>query len=233
MPWASPASLDRAIACPASCVLPRAKQEKDTPSQAWGHEVHAWKAGGTPTARVAKWASENYPQDILATLWPGGRHEVMFREADGKVEELSAFPKERSDYWSMYFIVDWILDDGFVPHIDDLKTGRFMPESPTQLLGYTWAYNKVRPFSEAFASYTHWPRYPKGNPATRDTKLLSSAEVEAWHSSVVVPARRLAQGPGAATDVRPGQHCRYCRSMGVCPAWSDPEHPPVVFENYA
>lgn len=230
MPWASPSSLDRAVACPASCVLPRVKQEKDTPSQAWGHEVHAWKAGEEPTKRVAKWAEENYQPGILGMLWPGGRHEVIFLEHEGKVTELSKFPEVRANPWDMYFIADWIRDDGFIPHIDDLKTGRLMPESKTQLFGYAWAFNQVRHFDEVLASYTHWPRYPKGAPPARDTRLLSSDEVEAWHNSVVVPARRLAQGPGAASDVRPGQHCRYCNSKPYCPAWADPEHPPVDFE---
>jgi hypothetical protein len=232
VPWASPATLDVAIACPASCVLPRSKPVPDTPSQAWGHEVHEWKETGVPpTDRLDKWLM-NYRPGIREELWPAGRHEVMFHEAsEGEVHELPTFPKERSDHWGMYFIIDWVGTEGMAPHIDDLKTGRFAPKTLTQLLAYTWAYNKVYPTGLAFGSYTHWPRYPKGDEPHRLTEVLKTSEVEEWHGDVVIPAKRLAQGPGAIHDTRPGQHCRWCRSREFCPAWSDLLRPPVIFEN--
>lgn len=227
MTWSSPSRLDQSIACPASTVLPK---DPDTagPSALWGKEVHAHKEGLPATPRVKKWLAENYPSDIITMTWPGGRHEVVYLDlGSGKVQELQKLPEDRSGYpdAAMFFVIDWESTDVAL-HVDDLKTGRFMPESFTQVMAYAWASAQVHPRENlAIASYTHWPRYPKGRMPERLAKDFSRSELNDWHNEVVVPARRLALGPGAATMTNPGPHCRWCRSKSNCPEWADGKVP--------
>ncbi len=238
MPWSSPSRLDQSIGCPASCVLPKAPDVESSSAQ-WGHEVHAWKDGKPPTKRLEKWLAEGgYPANIRETLWPGGEHEViLWANPDGHVERLYELPEDRSkvDKWSMFYIIDWMAEDGLVPHLDDLKTGRFPPASATQNWAYAWAYLRWRKHvDQVLVSVTHWPRYPKGNQPTRvKSELLDREQVMAWWGGVVIPAQRLAQGPLAPYDYRPDPepdgmtlaaewpnangYCRWCRSKPHCP----------------
>jgi len=221
-PWASPSVLDRAIACPASTVLPKGPDIVG-PSAQWGKEVHAFKEGEDPTPRVKKWYESYYP-GVKEMLWPGGEHEVVYWEQDGKIERLDRRPSfAERELWprqGMFFSLDWQnLHDGPAPWVDDLKTG-LMPESWTQLKAYSWALYKAHPWIQTnLASYTNWTRYPLGADPVRETKSFTRAEIEGWYDKTVVPAKRLALGRNAADLVRPGPHCRWCRSKPYCPAW--------------
>lgn len=224
MPWASPSVLDRVIACPASAVLPQGPDIVGE-SAAWGKEVHAFKEGEEPTERVRKWYDENYPPGYTDMLWPGGEHEVVFWERDGKVEKLNRRPSfPERDMWpqdGMFFSMDWVnLHDGPAPMVDDLKTG-MMPWSWTQLKAYSWALYQYYPWmTNNLASYTNWTRYPKGGDAVRDMRTFTRGEIEGWYDTTVVPAKRLALGPSAKKFVNPGSHCRWCRAKPNCPAWN-------------
>jgi hypothetical protein len=225
MPWASPSVLDRVIACPASAVLPQGP-DITGPTAQWGKEVHAFKEGEEPTPRVKKWYEENYPDGYKEMLWPGGRHEIVYYEQNGKIEELNLRPSFAArELWprdGMFFSLDWEnLHDGPMPWVDDLKTGR-MPESWTQLKCYSWAlYQRYPWIKENLASFTNWTRYPKGTDAVRKTQVFTRPQIESWYDKTVVPAKRLALGPTAKNHVNPGPHCRWCRSKPYCPAWAD------------
>lgn len=223
MPWASPSILDRVIACPASAALPQGPNITG-PSAKWGKEVHAFKEGEPPTKRVWKWYSEHYPAGTVETLWPGGRHEVLYWEHRGKLEEISRKVSfEERELWprdGMFFSLDWECLDSPVMHVDDLKTG-MMPSSWTQLKAYSWAMYKKYAQDSNLASYTNWTRYPLGGEPNRVSKVFTREEIQGWYDTVVVPARRLALGPNAATLTRPGSHCRWCRSKPYCPEWAN------------
>lgn len=227
MPWASPSVLDRVIACPASAVLPKGP-DVTGPSAAWGREVHALKEGAETTDRVKKWYTTHYAPGTIETLWPGGQHEVVYWEQDGKIEQINRKVSfEERDVWptnGMFFSLDWQnLDNGPVPHVDDLKTG-MMPTSWTQLMAYSWAMQKMYPWIQSnLASYTNWTRYPSGGEANRVGKILTRKQVGDWYNGVVVPAKRLALGKNAKELVNPGDHCRWCRCKAYCPAWGNEE----------
>lgn len=221
-PWASPSVLDRAIACPASTVLPKGPDIVG-PSAAWGKEVHAFKEGDTPTARVKKWYETYYP-GYKEVLWPGGTHETLYWEQGGILKKLDTKVSfEAREFWprdGMFFSLDWEnLTDAPVPWVDDLKTG-MMPESWTQLKAYSWALYQYHPWMTTnLASYTNWTRYPLGAEANRVMKTYTRDEIEGWYDKTVVPAKRLALGPTASKYVNPGPHCRWCRAKPNCPAW--------------
>jgi hypothetical protein len=237
-PWASPSTLDRVIACPASAALPQGP-DVTGPSAAWGKEVHAFKEGREPTPRVKSWYEKNYQPGYRETLWPGGVHEVqLFEDQGGFVTRLGGvvdFP-DRVKYRreGMFFTLDYLnMDDGPLPWIDDLKTG-MMPQSWTQLKAYTWGLYSVHPEIQAsLASYTNWTRYPLGAEAVRQTQVYHRSEIEAWHESVIIPAKRLALGHKAAKLVNPGDHCRWCRCKPYCPAWADNQSPEYPREDNA
>lgn len=224
MPWASPSVLDRVLACPASAVLPKGP-DVTGPSAAWGKEVHAFKEGLAPSLRVAKWYAEHYSPDTLDLLWPGGRHEVVYWEQGGKIEEITRKVSfEEREMWpmdGMFFSLDWENMDSIVPHVDDLKTG-MMPSSWTQLRAYSWAlYKRYPEMHTNLASYTNWTRYPLGGEPNRVTKVYTRPQIEKWYDDKVVPVKRLVLGKGAASLVVPGDHCRWCRAKPNCPAWAN------------
>lgn len=231
--WARPSELHRALACPASTVLPRAEDDEPGKAAEWGQEVHRWVETGEATPRVAKWLEEitDDAEGLRQGMWPGGMHEVpvSIASATSLDAEYLEPPCEDGTVDSFFTgklvrgLADWI-GTSVVPHIVDIKTGRNPPESPPgelpQLLFYALAWLRCHPDEPGvFLSIDHWPRYPKGQPPTRiGPDYVTREDVETWWREVVLPAYQISQREGAKDDARPGDHCRYCRSAFYCPA---------------
>lgn len=228
MSWARPSELYRALECPASTVLEKA-EDKPGKAAEWGKELHAWKETLEATPRVAKWLTEitDDPVALRNEQWPQGTHEQLLKlDAEGQAHtKLAGTQEERDEFFDGGFIrgiADWVGGD-VIPHIDDLKTGRFPPDTTPgahpQLLFYAYVWLSLHPSEPGvLLSFTHWPRYPKGLGPTRiGPDYVSSKEVQDWYWTKLIPAHRLAQRPSAKEDARPGPWCMYCRSADFCP----------------
>lgn len=228
--WARPSELHRAIACPASTVLPKTDDDEPGKAAEWGQEVHRWVETGEATERVAKWLAEitDDPEALRNEWWPGGLHEVpmTLSETWGAAYLDTPATDEAVDKFfegkRIRGIADYI-GEGLFTHIVDLKTGRHPPAtSPAeipQLLFYAYCWLRAWPEEPGvLVSIDHWPRYPKGQPPTRYTDYVSQADIRAWFDSALIPAYRLSRKSDAEKDARPGPHCQYCRSAIHCPA---------------
>jgi hypothetical protein len=229
--WARPSELYRALECPASTVLPRIPDEEG-PAATWGKEVHSWKETGiAPTPRVDKWLKEipDY-EGIRGEFWPAGQHEMrLWMAEDGKCDLELGSERPHKDWAkaTQGAMIRGIADHlalGPVWHLTDLKTGRFPPDEPPsqipQLLIYADMWLDVcRKEPGILLSIDHWHRYPKGQPPVRyGPDYLTKAEVQHWHHTRLIPARRLALKPEAKLDQRPGPWCQYCKSALYCAA---------------
>lgn len=215
-PWTRASELHRAIACPASVVLPRGP-DTTSDAAAFGRELHAWKAGEPPTPRVTRWLAHQDAKWTRDLLWPGPCHEVLL----GAYGESGAYWHEgtKTENEARRAALDdtWVageadLVDPEAKWVDDLKTGWHPgpPRTLPQIRFYLLAAARWFGWKEwVLGSITHWPRYPLGTPPTRWTEVLDVAELEAWWAGVVEPARVRAQMGGA--EKRPGSHCKFCR----------------------
>lgn len=228
-PWARASELERALECPASCVLPR---EDRGPGEAalWGTQVHHWKATGESfpgledrgrnrarLTRLEVLAKANLTRGVL---WPGGTHEVTYVvHADGSVDRhLGDVDRELLPREDTAGTADWELDAPIL-WVDDLKTGRHPQDAPDdrpQTLWYGAAAAVYHDAPAALLSITHWPRYPRDEPPTRVTRLVSRDRLTRFLRDVA-DARERALSPDAASLTRQGPWCTYCPCRSHCP----------------
>lgn len=227
MAWARPSELHRALECPASTVLPKT-EDTTGPAAEWGKELHTWKETGKSTPRVHKWLAEITadPESLRAELWPGGQHEVAYKMGEHGTFFGTWLPDEtarrawmREGRPVIRGIADWVGYD-VVPHVNDLKTGRFAPEPEApQLLWYGDAVLDFFPRELGVnLSVYHWPRYPKGRLPTKQTVFMPSDDIKSWHRHRLMPAIEESKKPMAKYDSRPGPWCQFCRSAPWCAA---------------
>lgn len=221
MPWTRASELARAIACPASVVLPRVP-DLGSRAAAFGTELHAWKAGGAPSKSVTTWLTHQEPKWLnREVMWPGGQHEVLLGVSEHDARRYAG-TKEQNAYerslWNHTWVAgeaDWVQWD--LPWVTDLKTG-WHPGRPSlvvQLRTYGLAVARVLQEPVVLLSIDHWPRYPLGTPPTRVTEPVLRADLETWWTEVVEPARVEADyDPATTTDLdkHPGAHCKFCRA---------------------
>lgn len=212
--WARASGLTTALACPPSTVMPKVNRERDS-SAFFGTELHAWKAGGEPTERVAAWLARQRTIRVPGDLWPGGRHEVLLwlttrscGLADRGVENRDLFPHN----WTAGE-ADWITLEGLIPWVDDLKTGAWEPGTPRpQLLFYALVLSEVTG-SDVMVSVTHWPRYPLGEPPRRETRVFTRPELAKFRT-------HLENRRDLGKSLAPGDYCKFCDARPGCPAWT-------------
>jgi hypothetical protein len=241
MPWARGSALHRHLECGAASSLPRAERgfwrpgylateplliapgpQPDDDSSVlatWGSEMHKAKEGH-PDANPL-WLSWMDP--VRDTLWPPalGDHEVSvaYDCRTGEVEVMRGDGDR--DLWkstrgpnTVTGTLDWWgrLPAG-EPWVDDLKTGWQPPQvlSP-QMLFYALVLARHHKSPSVRVSITHWRRgwdtperkWQQVGPVVLDQ--FESELREAWQRAVKDPSPR------------PGPWCRWCPSVGVCPA---------------
>lgn len=224
MGWARASSLTRALNCPAS-VWDRSfvPERPSGPAAEWGHTVHRWKATGElpehPTER--RWFFQHDLFWPRTELWPGGTHEVGLALKVGRTRIEAAWMGPEADRWDLgpdwvTGAGDWVSDEGILPQVDDLKTGKEIEPPPTdQTLLYSDAYARVlKTDSDVLNSITHWTRYPLGKGPVRSTALVVVDERREFEERLVrAKARADARDPA-----NPGPWCKYCPHV-TCEWW--------------
>lgn len=204
-------------------------EPEDTSLADWGTAMHAAKANAPDASDP--WLSWVEPH--RETLWPSrlGEHEVTVAyDCRHRTIELFRSPSEEArTAWKMsrnddclVGTADWWaeLPTG-EPWIDDLKTGWRRIELPTNpymfyLLcrwiegGRTWTTGRM--------SNTWWPRAKEPTEPDRKWLQVSSVALEAFEEQL---HWAWARATGFNPEPRPGLHCSYCPSAGVCPRAND------------
>jgi hypothetical protein len=242
MPWARASALFRHLECPAASEYPRAERgawrpgylateplmanpapppDDDSVLAKWGTEMHKAKEGH-PEANDL-WLTTMDPH--RERYWPAalGRHEVpvSYDCRTRTVEVGLQVARGDQDRWKESRGVNcvtgttdwWGRLPGGEPWVDDLKTGWAPPQvlSP-QMLFYALVASRHEGAPQVRVSVTHWRRdwdEPERKWQVAGPVLLQTFEDEliaAWQRAI----RR--EGPKA------GAHCRFCPSLGVCPA---------------
>lgn len=245
MPWARASSLERHLECSASCWLPRLERGQWRPgylvegetvlpkdpdpselkpneSADWGTAMHSAKAGQVVEPQ---WTLiEPYRED----LWPSalGVHEQLlaYNCRTGEVDVgPSNVSQEEGDAWKDSHDTDWVVGtcDWWAslpsgePWIDDLKTGWRKPEVTTaQTLFYIMLKCKVDVWDFGRVSITHCPRRTPIPTREGLWRQVSKIALESFEDDVRAAWRRTVHIPNPAA--RPGPHCMYCPSQGVC-----------------
>lgn len=229
--WETASSLDRTVMCPAAAVLPKFEDElTDSQRRArdWGTSVHKWVETG-------KFEGPGWAQvGLKRKLEESGVSREDYWPQPSKVElrvvwDLESMPKVVEGPWpeipgSVRMVIDYL-----APYlVDDIKTGRQAPEPTSFQVGVeVAAVAQMTGASKIKGAITHWPRYPlEGKPERRTSlytkgdfvgvrDVLRSVRDESWELH-----RKIEQGQQlTADDVRPGEHCNYCRCQKGCPAW--------------
>lgn len=244
MPWARASELDRLMACPAAGHLPRLV-EIGPPSSAaqWGTAMHAWKETGefppTDNARTKKAYDDRLAilQSIGQTregLWPeAGTHEraVALALIDGvpTLDEFVGGTVAERDAWKLakdhrYVVGTCDYDCGVIERwwVDDLKTGREVPNNPLDLaqMRFYATYFALREKTSILVSLTHWPRSPASSEPTRrfSKKAWSVFDAEEFVETLEKARRAVLRSRGLkVADARPGDHCSYCPASARCP----------------
>lgn len=245
-PWARASELDRLLACPAAGHLPRLVVVGDSPNYAaqWGTAMHGWKETGqfpeTDNARTQKAYSDRL--QILAEskyksregLWSSaGTHEraVALAVIDGvpRLEEYLAPNADGRDAWKMskddrYCVGTCDYDGELLERwwVDDLKTGREVPDNPLDLaqMRFYATYFALRERTSVMVSLTHWPRSPASAPPKRKfaKKPWTLFDAEEFVETLEKARRSILRSRGLkVADARVGEHCSWCPSMERCP----------------
>ncbi len=178
MPWTRASSLSRALACPASTVLPVYDEKSQLARDAadWGTLAHHWVAtGDIPDHRYATLLERHIYEcgiDRLA-LWPAENQVPPFafsidcRDAlhepieiyRGNLESTIKW-KAAAPPWHQTGECDYAQVSGPWGWIDDLKTGRLEDPDCPQLSDYALALYLLHDgkLNEVATSVTHWPR---------------------------------------------------------------------------
>lgn len=236
MPWSRASELERAILCPGSAHLPRTPDTRDKTAATWGTNVHAWKETGewweNSLVTRRRQAALDAADLTRASLWPGlTGHEVSLalNTSDKEVLTFAGHPEIR-DSWKKGFdyawltgTADYIGDVLGTPWIDDLKTGKEVPEDPWelwQLKFYATCVILLNPdATEVLTSITHWPRYPADDPPRRIwSRPIPRAEVLGTTLAELEQGRRNVEASKTRLQVYPGPQCTYCPAVAGCPA---------------
>lgn len=229
-------ALERILECSAAGHLPR----EDTTNAAaqFGTAMHKWKETGVwPKGRAFERRRRNLEAAGITRemLWQPelGRHEVPV--AIRTPSNTARTPKGivDGDAWkalqppdAVTGTIDWLGTLLFDLHVDDLKTGTWVPSNPldlVQMQGYATAALLLHPDADSvLVSITHWPRSPADSlprqrfspePWTRKDANEFLHQVERARRDVIA-SRDF--GPHAIT----GPHCQYC-AVVECPAYGD------------
>lgn len=209
----------------------------------WGNTLHHWKESGDWGNTSPK--VSNRRMEALAASWgsrealypTSGTHEVSYalHTRSRIVERFVSPDRDAREAWKAKFDSDWLTGtcdyEGEVldaPWVDDLKSGRYVPDNPWdlwQLRFYAVCAAMYHNASQVAVSVTHWPRSPADAPPVRiwtpepvhvDTLLNEILPaLEALRREVVRSWDR--------PDARPGQHCTYCAASNHCPALRGPD----------
>lgn len=236
MPWTRASELERAILCPGSAHLPRTPDNRDKTAANWGTNVHAWKETGkwwedTLVTRRRQ-AALDAADLTRESLWPGSTgHEVSLAlRSSVRTVESYVGPAAERDAWKKSFDSNWLTGTADyigevlgTPWIDDLKTGREVPEDPWelwQLRFYAVCVMILNPdATEVLTSITHWPRYPADSPPRRLwSKPIPRAEVLGTTLGLLEHGRRNVEASKKQLRVFPGPQCQWCPASVGCPA---------------
>jgi hypothetical protein len=195
----------------------------------WGTNMHAAKAG----------LPVDHPlyAELLAPhrekLWPArlGIHEVgVSFDCETRAVDICVGPSADVDLWkasraasTVVGSVDWWaeLPTG-EPWIDDLKTGKWDPETDTEQTRFyllcRWKGPKFRKWDTARLSVTHIPREENPFDVTevepvRAWKQLGRFALEEFEEEIVAAWHRAKE---AEPRPVPGIQCEYCPSALVC-----------------
>lgn len=229
MPSAS--SVGRALACPASHILPREDRGGRAADDGTArHEALAayLEHGRVPAeSSLAAWVQGLDEAGVLEPLrgaesevamardvvWGGGR--LIGRHVGREYGDVS--PSE------VVGSADYLRFDGQTVEVVDLKTGRGeVPpaQSNQQLLTLALL---ARSVYGGRAVRVGLLLAPEGGTPRWDWADIDDATLAGHHEKLVGLYQRLAVGreqhrQGKPLDVQPGTHCRYCPARGACPA---------------
>lgn len=230
MPFARASELDRLLSCVGSAVLPR--QDTRTlgvrKAAEWGTSVHSWLETGIVT-------SPGLGERITLSgtnrerLWPRGLHEITLalnvvtgdaRRYYGASEGRDAWKTDFDDEW-ITGTLDFVGELFDLPWVDDLKTGRFAAwnDYKAQQSFYVLAWSRYRyeETRESRSTITHWPRYPKHLPPTREGRVLSLDYLGGFAKQLTQLRDDILRAQDAGAALNPGKQCVYCPSRSHCP----------------
>lgn len=239
MAWARASELDRLLNCPASGHLPRLafpSESRDSAAE-WGTAVHGWKEGRPmPEKWRAVWKRRETALAgaglTVEDLWPGGTHEipVALTSVGGVVRVMRALEHGHGtgNVWKaaqppeyVTGSLDFLGEQYGTPWVDDLKTGREVPEDPlalNQMRFYATAALYLTHAPEVLVSLTHWPRYPAdGLPRRGEYAVWTRDDARAFTERLETARLDYEFSRATEPDARPGDHCLYCPCAYVCP----------------
>lgn len=242
MSWTRASYSERSLACPASTVLP----SLDSPGEAaqWGKFCHLWMETGEVPKEPKNWAKLLTEKIQLSgvnrdELWPArGRFETRIAIYCGTDPNMpkAALGDSYDDDWRDKFSEEYITGEIdywgehlLEPHIDDLKTGKWLPALDSgQCLTYgvgVWLLTGEG--SGVYLTLTHWPKYPKAAPPKRTDPQWTSAEtLQRHYDALKLGYNRYKKAQEHMLEGRidewawVGDHCHYCKSKDFCPKWA-------------
>lgn len=148
---------------------------------------------------------------------------------EGTPENRRMYVPYPKDPKSVRITADFIGEHKGDPHVDDLKTGAYYdrktnrtnppaPSSP-QVAVAALAVSDIVGGSNGgvgvWGSITHWPRYPLAGHPNREWHWYAPQTLDNLRKVLRVVRDNATSG---APDVRPGDHCKFCRCKPTCPA---------------
>lgn len=114
------------------------------------------------------------------------------------------------------------------PWIDDLKTGREIPDDPLILIPQRLYATAGALYTQepVLCSLTHWPRSPADGIPRRvwSPNPWGVVQAERFQKKLKrVHLRVLESKEAKIPNTVPGEHCRYCPSMVFCPEYTETE----------
>lgn len=233
--WSMSAA-DRVLACPASLVLPQARQPASEHA-VYGTGVHQYlrdvSVHGLDQARAlvpddAEWADACAVLDPTP-LWAGAsrrwtEHTLAFQPESGDAQDCGADLERRypdlGDGW-IFGTMDLAADTDGVLTIYDYKTGRHAPrpEAAGQLALLALAARAAWGYDEIHVGIVE----VREDGTYRVDAADVTWQLDAWHARVLTARREEARAAAAVArgdmpDVATGEHCRYCPAAHACPA---------------
>jgi hypothetical protein len=207
--------------------------ERAQAARDWGQSVHALVEthGDTREPALLRRLRAAGGRPGLEVLYPPeGRHEVtMSWEPSGWITAPALATRDEREAWKAARpetactgtadYIGTVLGD---PWLDDLKTGREVPDDPLELnqMRYYASYLARTTDRPVLVSLTHWPRYPAdGKPRRVWAPRPWTPEDAVTFLNELEDARtRAARSRGLPeADARPGPHCFFCPSQHRCP----------------
>ena len=198
--------------------------------------MHTWKetgGWGNTSLKVSerRMAALHGSGQTRESLYPStGVHEVSYalHTRSRIVESYVSSDRDEREAWKLGWDSEWltgtcdytgeVLDD---PWVDDLKSGRYVPDNPFdlwQLRMYAACVCILAHAERVHVSLTHWPRSPADAPPTRTWALVEADTLINETLPLLEARRRLVEASWDRPDARPGQHCTYCEAANNCPA---------------